>query len=213
MYVPHERIIAYSLSDVNNSLVGDSDAYPDLIRSGSDTKDKNYKQRIFLLTTQGIQILEPVKKKWKCTKCKEYEFCPRGPKQDFVIHFEEIDTIVRFPNIPQKLLIKYHKNEGKFLTHYQLNLNFPGLTEQESIYYNLVPMLQEKRWEMEQKGLKQPSDFTLLTNYTDLYMKNDLKYLLKYLSKDEVSKYKVNSIKMIIASIQKNDVVNQQFFN
>ena len=40
-------------------------------------------------------------------------FCPRGPVNDFCVKFKDIETVINFPNLPQKLVVFYKVLESQ----------------------------------------------------------------------------------------------------
>ena len=52
---------------------------------------------MIIITNEGIQIIKEIPDELKCEDCAEFNFCPRGPVQDFCIKYSAIETIVNFP--------------------------------------------------------------------------------------------------------------------
>ena len=88
----------------------------------AQNQDVDFIKRMFLVTNIGILILKEVRflqrkkgkpEEWeekKCeNKCPPHSFCPRGPTKEILIKFEEIESIINFPQLPQKLVILYTK--------------------------------------------------------------------------------------------------------
>jgi len=117
--------------------------------------DTNWYNRMFVITNAGIQILKKMPDHLKCHTCPEYKFCPRGPIQDFCIKFTSIDTIVNFPNQPQKLLLKYHleiySDIGAIeeIVTFQMTLNFFTFTKASKIYQVLMAIMSKCDYEIE----------------------------------------------------------------
>ena len=59
-----------------------------------DRPDPNFYNRIIVITTEGIQFLKNLPLKDQCKECNPSKFCPRGPIQDFVIKFLDLESII-----------------------------------------------------------------------------------------------------------------------
>jgi hypothetical protein len=66
-----------------------------------------YVKRILVVTNCGLVVMKDIEASLRCPDCEPSKFCPRGPTIDFAIRYDQIDTIVSFPLIPQKVAIKF----------------------------------------------------------------------------------------------------------
>lgn len=111
--------------------------------------DPNFVQRLFVLTNNGIQIMKTIPKSMQCSNCPVYKFCPTGPIQDFCIRFANIETIINFPQMPQKLVIRFKELPADLFTRgsggykYQMTINIPTYTKAAKIYKNLLEIMQK----------------------------------------------------------------------
>jgi len=127
-----------------------------------------FKNRLIVLTNQGILIMKnlPNGSKEKCPKCPPQAFCPRGPKCLNSIRYEDVKSVINFPQLPQKLVIIYrsrsksHAEEAKqpqqighaddedaagseYANLSQLTLNIPLFTKSAKIYLTLKSILKK----------------------------------------------------------------------
>jgi hypothetical protein len=75
----YERVIQYTLLDVNRTLI-DFDNTENHVTNEKHLKNKNWLNRLFVLTNQGIQVMKNIPLKNRCTKCQPHLFCPQGPR-------------------------------------------------------------------------------------------------------------------------------------
>ena len=196
--VPHERVVSYSILDVNNTLVAEPGQSYDAIIDG-EFRDVNFKKRIFVLTTHRILILKNLPARLRCPTCPEYKFCPRGPITEYAIHFPEIETIINFKQLPQKLVIKYQVSaKPHTVTKFQMTLNIPTITETDKLLESLNATMQELLSE-EDKYRKKGTDRQnekpvdkhnplvkypikkrkLAVSYTDRFVRKDIRRLIE----------------------------------
>lgn len=72
--------------------------------------EKMFHNRLFVLTNKGIHIMKNLpagQGSRKCPSCPNSAFCPAGPSKEEFIKFEQIQTVINFPQLPQKMVIKY----------------------------------------------------------------------------------------------------------
>lgn len=196
--VPHERVVSYSILDVNNTLVAEPGQSYDAIID-NEFRDVNFKKRIFVLTTHRILILKNLPNRLRCPTCPDYKFCPRGPITEYAIHFPDIETIINFKQLPQKLVIKYHATaKPPTVAKFQMTLNIPTITETDKLLESLSATMQELLSE-ENKYRKKASDRLnekpvdkhnplvkypirkrkLAVSYTDRFVRKDIRRLIE----------------------------------
>ena len=98
--------------------------------------------------------MKTIPKTLQCSNCPVYKFCPTGPIQDFCIRFANIETIINFPQMPQKLVIRFkelrpdifdpNKDGYKGGYKYQMTINIPTYTKAAKIYKNLLEIMQKQ---------------------------------------------------------------------
>lgn len=112
--------------------------------AGKDTAEPTiittpFYNRLFVLTSKGIHLMKNLPAgpgSLKCSSCPNSAFCPAGPSKDEFISFERIQAVINFPQLPQKMVIKYTKDgevAGK-QRQMQLTLNIPTYTKCAKIY-------------------------------------------------------------------------------
>ena len=82
----YERIINFNAADINDRPV--------------DEKDPTFRNRLFVLTSKGIHIMENLPGGpggLRCLTCPLSAFCPRGPSKVRFIDYESIQTVINFP--------------------------------------------------------------------------------------------------------------------
>lgn len=60
------------------------------------------------MTNKGVHILKPPAGK-PCSVCPMENLCPSGPRADLKYKYESLVEIVTFPDLPQKLLLKFSR--------------------------------------------------------------------------------------------------------
>ena len=104
----HERIIEFAIVDVNYKFLS---RLNEMLKEEHNLKpDLNFYQRIMVITSEGIQFLKELPGNFRCKECPKFKFCPRGPIQDFCVDFLDIETVINFPQMPQKIVIKFKED-------------------------------------------------------------------------------------------------------
>ena len=101
----YERIIEFAQVDVNYKYVQRENEFHKV--ENNLKPDTNFYNRIMVITSEGIQFLKNLPQVFRCHNCPKVKFCPRGPMQDFCIDFLDLETVVNFPQLPQKIVIKF----------------------------------------------------------------------------------------------------------
>tara|TARA_B110000285_G_scaffold231585_1_gene300625 strand:- start:812 stop:1483 length:672 start_codon:yes stop_codon:yes gene_type:complete len=159
---PNDRVIEFSGVDMNLVI------HEQVHERSPPPPDPNFVQRLFVLTNNGIQIMKTVPKSMQCSNCPADKFCPTGPIQDFCIRFANIETIVNFPQMPQRLVIRFKELKPDLFQRvapkkddkgereiqiplvpgsggykYQMTINIPTFTKAAKIYKNLLEIMQK----------------------------------------------------------------------
>jgi len=84
--------------------------------------------------------MKTIPKSLQCSNCPVHKFCPTGPIQDFCIRFANIETIINFPQMPQKLVIRFKEVRPDIFEtgcggyKFQMTINIPTFTKAAKIY-------------------------------------------------------------------------------
>ena len=83
--------------------------------------------------------MKTVPKSMQCSNCPVYKFCPTGPIQDFCIRFANIETIINFPQMPQRLVIRFKELQPDLFQRDEKKTDDKGEREILIQKGNLVP--------------------------------------------------------------------------
>ena len=175
-----------------------------------------------VITTEGIQFLKELPGIHRCKDCPAFKFCPRGPIQDFCIDFLDIETVINFPQMPQKIVIKFKEDlineEGLDggQDFYQVTLTIPSFTKCAKIFQNLVMINRKSHQDrlniiaaMPQGGtVKAISEIELA--YMDRVVNFQLMYFIDKLTDAEVSRQTINGLQLIIGKLKSCSLLSKK---
>ena len=152
-----ERIISINRVDLNYKpieWIGDSPTAQD--KDILNAENNSFHCRLFLLVTQGILVLKELHPDLICDSCSPEKFCPLGPQRVLGIKYEDLETVIRFPQFPQKLVLffnldTYNENgEVKGQIKYQMTLNMPGFTNCAKLFGSLMTIMRTVDYKREE---------------------------------------------------------------
>lgn len=133
----------------------------------------------------------------------------------FCLKYEDIETVVKFPQLPQRMVIIYtlHNYDEEFgnkigTIRFQMTLDIPTFTKCAKLYRQLISILElvtdDRAFRKEKDQLTDKEklvDHDYDISYSDLLSQWELRQILKLAMDQEVKKKDTNNSTFISASL------------
>lgn len=154
-------------------------------------------KRIVAVTNLGIMIFKDVDAEIKCPDCPASRLCPRGPTQDFNIPYNQIIALMTFPQIPQKLVLKFQvpsygeDNKVHGLADLLMTLNIKTLMKAARIYQAIMGFIDCMQ---EDRQLRLQHDSEKLTKWARGDTPEDMRQVLRLYHIDTLVQYELRKL-------------------